>query len=174
MVTTTHSRVLVVDDETQITRVLRTTLSAQGYDVRVANDGEMALEIMKDWAPNLVITDLAMPNLDGVGLCKRIRQTSQVPVIVLSVRGQDRVKVEALDAGADDYITKPFSVNELLARVRARLRRAAPTETALTSITEGDFHIDLETRVVKVNGSESISLRRNSICWCTWPGIPGR
>jgi len=155
MAATTHSRVLVVDDETQITRVLRTILSAQRYDVRVANDGEMALEIMKDWTPNLVITDLAMPNLDGVGLCKRIRQTSQVPVIVLSVRGQDRAKVEALDAGADDYITKPFSVNELLARVRARLRRSAPTEAAPKSIADGDFLIDLETRSVKVKGNET-------------------
>src|SRR4030095_5786794 len=116
-------RILVVDDETQITRVLRTALSAQRYDVRVANDGEMALEIMKDWTPHLVITDLAMPNLDGVGLAKRIRQATGMPIIVLSVRGQDRTKVEALDAGADDYVTKPFSTNELLARVRAQLRR---------------------------------------------------
>ena len=109
--------ILVVDDEAQITRVLRTSLSAQRYDVRIANDGEMALEIMKDWTPQLVITDLAMPNLDGIALCKRIRQSSQIPIIVLSVRGQDRTKVEALDAGADDYVTKPFSMNELLARV---------------------------------------------------------
>src|ERR1700726_4617611 len=103
-------RILVVDDETQITRVLRTALSAQMYDVRVANDGEMALEIMKDWAPHLVITDLAMPNLDGVGLCRQIRKTSEVPIVVLSVRANDRVKVEALDAGANDYVTKPFSM----------------------------------------------------------------
>ena len=94
-----HRRILVVDDEPQITRVLRTTLSAQGYDIRVANDGEMALELMKNWTPHVVITDLAMPNLDGVGLCRQVRQMSQVPIIVLSVRGQDRSKVEALDAG---------------------------------------------------------------------------
>jgi len=149
-----HFRILVVDDETQITRVLRTTLSAQGYDVRVANDGEMALEIMKDWTPSLVITDLAMPNLDGVGLTKRIRQNSPLPVIVLSVRGQDRVKVEALDAGADDYVTKPFSVNELMARVRAQLRRTTPAETAVPVITSGAFYIDLEARLVKVAGHE--------------------
>ena len=105
-----------------------TLFSAQNYDVRVANDGEMALEIMKDWTPHLVLTDLAMPNLDGVGLCRRIRQTSEVPIIVLSVRGQDRVKVDALDAGANDYVTKPFSMNELLARVRAHLRHGAPQE----------------------------------------------
>ena len=147
-------RILVVDDETQITRVLRTTLSAQRYDVRVANDGEMALEIMKDWSPHLVITDLAMPNLDGVGLAKRIRQTTDIPIIVLSVRGQDRSKVEALDAGADDYVTKPFSTNELLARVRAQLRRVPPAEAAQTLITAGDFRIDLESRSVNVAGRE--------------------
>ena len=128
-----HRRILVVDDETQITRVLRTTLSAQSYDVRVANDGEMAIEIMKDWTPDLVITDLAMPNLDGVGLCRRIRQVSEVPIIVLSVREQDRVKVEALDAGADDYVTKPFSMNELLARVRAHLRRIVALRSGTAS-----------------------------------------
>ena len=147
-------RILVVDDETQITRVLRTALSAQRYDVRVANDGEMALEIMKDWTPHLVITDLAMPNLDGVGLAKRIRQATEIPIIVLSVRGQDRTKVEALDAGADDYVTKPFSTNELLARVRAQLRRVPPAEAAQTVITAGDFRIDLESRSVKVAGRE--------------------
>jgi two-component system KDP operon response regulator KdpE len=149
-----HRRILVVDDETQITRVLRTSLSTQNYDVRVANDGEMALEIMKDWIPHLVITDLAMPNLDGVGLCRRIRQSFEVPIIVLSVRGHDRVKVEALDAGADDYVTKPFSMNELLARVRAQLRHVAPQAAELQIIESGDFHIDLEARLVTVRGSE--------------------
>jgi two-component system KDP operon response regulator KdpE len=134
--------------------VLRTTLSAQAYDVRVANDGEMALEIMKDWTPHLVITDLAMSNLDGVGLCRRIRETSEVPIIVLSVRGQDRVKVEALDAGADDFVTKPFSMNELLARVRAHLRHVAPAEAAPHVIAAGDFRIDLDTRSVSVAGNE--------------------
>ncbi len=147
-------RILVVDDETQITRVLRTALSAQHYDGRVANDGEMALEIMKDWTPQLVVTDLAMPNLDGVGLCKRIRQASDIPIIVLSVRGQDRSKVEALDAGADDYVTKPFSTNELLARIRAHLRRVPAAEAPQSSITVGDFHIDLESRLIKVAGRE--------------------
>jgi two-component system KDP operon response regulator KdpE len=145
--------ILVVDDEAQITRVLRTSLSAQRYDVRIANDGEMALEIMKDWIPQLVITDLAMPNLDGIALCKRIRQSSQIPIIVLSVRGQDRAKVEALDAGADDYVTKPFSMNELLARVRAQLRRL-PSESVQQQIQAGDFEIDLDMRSVKVADRE--------------------
>jgi two-component system, OmpR family, KDP operon response regulator KdpE len=149
-----HRRILVVDDETQITRVLRTSLSSQNYDVRVANDGEMALEVIRDWTPHLVITDLAMPNLDGVGLCRRIRQSSEVPIIILSVRGQDRVKVEALDAGADDYVTKPFSMNELLARVRAQLRHVPPQEAELKLINAADFHIDLEARLVRVRGNE--------------------
>lgn len=151
---TEHWRILVVDDEPQITRVLRTTLSTQGYDLRVANDGEMALEVMKDWAPHLVITDLAMPNLDGVGLCRRIRQISQVPIIVLSVRNQDRAKVEALDAGADDYVTKPFSINELLARIRAHIRRVKPEIEDVKRIEAGDFRIDLESRTVNVAGRE--------------------
>jgi two-component system, OmpR family, KDP operon response regulator KdpE len=151
---TEHRRILVVDDEPQITRVLRTALSAQAYDVRAGNDGETALEIMKDWAPDLVITDLAMPNMDGVALCRRIRQTSEVPIIVLSVREQDRIKVQALDAGANDYVTKPFSMNELLARVRAHLRHVAPSPTAPQIIESGDFRIDLETRSVTVRGVE--------------------
>jgi two-component system KDP operon response regulator KdpE len=146
--------ILVVDDEPQITRVLRTSLSSQRYDVRVANDGDMALEIMKNWAPHLVITDLAMPNLDGITLCKRIRQSSQIPIIVLSVRGQDRAKVDALDAGADDYVTKPFSMNELLARIRAQLRRTPITEPVQHQIRTGDFEIDVDAHSVKVAGRE--------------------
>lgn len=150
-----HTRIMVVDDEPQITRVLRTSLSVQGYDIRVANDGEMALEIMKDWTPHLVITDLAMPNVNGIQLCRRVRAFSEVPIIVLSVRGEERQKIEALDAGADDYVTKPFSMNELLARVRANLRRAPKSEAPAQEVLDaGDFHIDLATRSVQVKGSE--------------------
>jgi two-component system, OmpR family, KDP operon response regulator KdpE len=152
--TNDHRRILIVDDEPQITRVLRTTLSAQGYDIRVANDGEMALELMKNWTPHVVVTDLAMPNLDGIDLTRRVRSLSQVPIIVLSVRGQDRSKVEALDAGADDYVTKPFSMNELLARIRAQLRRTPLAEEQPSTIVTGDFAIDLEARSVKVAGRE--------------------
>lgn len=119
-----HKHILVVDDESQISRVLRTSLSSHGYDIRVANDGETALEIMKDWTPDLVITDLAMPNMDGLELCRRLRAKTQIPIIVLSVRGEERTKVKALDAGADDYVTKPFDTLELMARVEALLRRA--------------------------------------------------
>jgi two-component system KDP operon response regulator KdpE len=147
-------RILVVDDEPQITRVLRTSLSSQGYDIRVANDGETALEIMKDWTPDLVVTDLSMPNMDGLELCRRLRVASQVPIIVLSVRGEERTKVQALDAGADDYITKPFGIDELLARVRAALRRV-PAENGQASLIEtGDFRIDLAAHKVAVRKRE--------------------
>ncbi len=147
-------RILVVDDEPQITRVLRTALSSQGYEIRVAGDGEIALETFHDWPSHLVITDLAMPNMDGVSLCRRLREKSQVPIIVLSVRGQERAKVEALDAGADDYITKPFGMNELLARVRAHLRRSAPLDGTPKVIEAGDFRIDLDAHSVTVKARE--------------------
>lgn len=150
-----RAHILVVDDEPQITRVLRTTLAARGYEIRVANDGEMALEIMKDWTPHLVITDLAMPNLDGIQLCRRVRTFSQVPIIVLSVRGKEQQKVAALDAGADDYVMKPFGMNELLARVRAILRRLPSAEAASREVFNiGDFHIDLSKREITVCGNE--------------------
>jgi two-component system KDP operon response regulator KdpE len=148
--------ILVVDDEPQITRVLRTSLSAQGYDIRVANSGEMALEIMKDWSPNLIITDLSMPSVDGIQLCRTVRATSQVPIVVLSVRDREQQKVEALDAGADDYVTKPFGMNELLARVRANLRRVPldgdQEEDPVIEI--GDFRIDTAAHKVTVRRRE--------------------
>src|SRR5436853_5353697 len=118
------SRVLVVDDEPQITRVLRTVLTSQGYQVQTAAEGESALSDFAEWRPELVITDLYMPHMDGIELCRRIRAISTVPIIVLSVKGEERMKVEALDSGADDYVTKPFGIDELLARVRAALRRS--------------------------------------------------
>ncbi len=145
-----HKHILVVDDESQITRVLRTSLSAHGYDIRVANDGETALEIMKDWSPDLVITDLAMPNMDGLELCRRLRAKTQIPILVLSVRGEERTKVQALDAGADDYVTKPFGIEELLARVRANLRRTRTQESETAPIEVGDFRIDPGARSVLV------------------------
>ena len=150
-----HRRILVVDDEPQITRVLRTSLSSQGYDIRVANDGETALEILKDWTPDLVITDLSMPNMDGLELCRRLRAKSQIPIIVLSVKGEERTKVQALDAGADDYVTKPFGMSELLARVRANLRRGPVSDSEPGGIVEhGHFRIDLDAHTVMVRGRE--------------------
>jgi two-component system KDP operon response regulator KdpE len=150
-----HRRILVVDDETQITRVLRTSLSSQGYDIRVANDGETALEIMKDWTPDLVITDLSMPNMDGLELCRRLRLSTKIPIIVLSVKGEEKTKVQALDAGADDYVTKPFGIEELLARVRASLRRVPAGKNEQASLIEiGDFRIDLAAHKVKVRARD--------------------
>jgi two-component system KDP operon response regulator KdpE len=150
-----HRKILVVDDEPQITRVLRTALSSQGYDLRVANDGETALEIVKDWTPDLIITDISMPNMDGLELSRRLRAKSQVPIIVLSVKGEERTKVRALDAGADDYVTKPFGISELLARVRANLRRVPPAEVPTGGIIEsGDFRIDLDAHVVTLRNRE--------------------
>lgn len=150
-------RILVVDDEPQLTRVLRTGLTSRGYDVRAAADGLSGFETFSDWHPDLVITDLAMPNVDGLELCRRLRAISQVPIIVLSAKGEERTKVEALDLGADDFVTKPFGIDELLARVRASLRRSSAqtkTEPAPTILDSGDFHIDLESRKVTVRSSE--------------------
>lgn len=148
-------RILVVDDEQQITLVLRSGLTKHGYDVRVAGEGESALELFHLWTPDLVLTDLSMPNMSGLELCRRLRAISSVPIIVLSVKGDESIKIEALDAGADDYVTKPFSVAELLARVRAALRRSPATTGEIDAIIEeGDFHVDLEARDVSVGGKD--------------------
>jgi two-component system, OmpR family, KDP operon response regulator KdpE len=149
-----HQRILIVDDEPQITRVLRTSLDAHAYDVRVANDGDTALEIAHDWPPDLMITDLSMPVMDGLELCRRFRQKSNAPIIVLSVKGEERIKVQALDVGADDYVTKPFGINELLARVRANLRRAPQEENSEDAIEEGDFRINPDAHVAYVRNHE--------------------
>src|SRR6185503_8192940 len=110
----TAKRILVIDDEFQITRVLKRSLGAHRYDVRTASDAESGLDLFRDFRPDLVITDLSMPEMNGIELCREIRKSSSVPIIVLSVRGEEKTKVEALDAGADDYITKPFGMDELL------------------------------------------------------------
>ncbi len=149
-----HRRILIVDDEPQITRVLRTSLDAHGYDLRVANDGDTALQIARDWPPDLMITDLSMPVMDGLELCRRFRVKSNAPIIVLSVKGEERTKVQALDAGADDYVTKPFGINELLARVRANLRRMPQEENKGGTIEEGDFRIDIDAHLILVRGQE--------------------
>jgi two-component system KDP operon response regulator KdpE len=149
------AKVLIVDDEPQITRVLRTALSTQGYSLRVASNGVEGMEAVHDWRPDLVITDLAMPQMDGVELCRSIRAVSEVPILVLSVRNQDRTKIEALDAGADDYVTKPFSIQELQARVRAQLRRRfASQPEAQQVIALGDFVIDIPQHRVLVRGQD--------------------
>lgn len=148
-----NHRILIVDDEPQITRVLRRSLTSHGYDVRSAADGESALETFGDWRADLVVTDLSMPNVNGIELCRRLRKVSSVPIVVLSVKGEEKAKVEALDAGADDYVTKPFGMDELLARIRAALRRAGEpraNESNPTMLEAGHFHVDLEARSVTV------------------------
>ena len=148
-------KILIVDDEPQITRVLRTALSTQGYEIRISTDGVEGLVALHTWKPDLVITDLAMPQMDGVELCREIRAVSQIPIIVLSVRSQDRQKIEALDAGADDYVTKPFSIQELQARVRAHLRRqTAATPETVQVLALGDFTIDVPQHRVTVRGQD--------------------
>src|SRR4029079_16172268 len=156
METVDTSRVLVVDDEPQITRELKTVLSSQGYQVRTAAEGESALSNFKEWSPELVITDLYMPHMDGIELCRRIREVSAVPIIVLSVKGEEKSKVEALDSGADDYVTKPFGIDELMARVRAALRRSGTAGGCqdVASFDAGDFRIDMDARRVHTHGRE--------------------
>jgi two-component system, OmpR family, KDP operon response regulator KdpE len=149
-----RKRILVVDDEHEITLVLRSGLTKHGYDVRVANEGEAALELFQAWTPDLVVTDLSMPNMNGLKLCQRLREMSNIPLIILSVKGDEATKVEALDAGADDYVTKPFGMSELLARVRATLRRSPEAAEEGAVIEDGDFRIDLDRREVHVAGKE--------------------
>jgi two-component system, OmpR family, KDP operon response regulator KdpE len=150
------AKILIVDDEPQIIRVLKTALSTQGYSVRTSLNGLDGLIAFREWNPDVVITDLSMHEMSGIELCHQIRSTSTTPIIVLSVRDQEAVKVAALDAGADDYVTKPFSIQELQARVRAQLRRrtAAAPETQQI-ITLGDFVIDVPQHKVVVRGQET-------------------
>lgn len=151
-------RILVVDDEPQIVRVLRAALQTNGYEIFTATNGVEAFNVFLEVNPALVITDLAMPEMDGVALTREIRQRSSTPIIVVSVRNQEQEKIRALDEGADDYITKPFGIQELLARVRVQLRRSmereAEADYARPVIVTGDFEINTERHVVKVRGEE--------------------
>jgi two-component system, OmpR family, KDP operon response regulator KdpE len=145
-------RILVVDDEPQIRRALKTALTGHGYEVEVAENGAEALTLLPSWQPDALVLDLVMPDIDGTEVLRQTRTWSDLPVIVLSARGQERDKVQALDLGADDYLTKPFGMDELLARVRAILRRRGePLETKLAF---GDIELDLAKHVVTKNGSE--------------------
>ena len=145
---TTGVRVLVVDDEPQLQRALTTNLEARGYEVDNATTGEKALELAARHHPDVVILDLGLPGIDGIEVVRGLRGWSQVPILVLSARGGEGSKVSALDAGADDYVTKPFGMDELLARLRAALRRTTPAEEEAEVVTP-DFTIDLANRQVK-------------------------
>jgi two-component system, OmpR family, KDP operon response regulator KdpE len=146
------TRVLLVDDEPQIVRALRVVLAARGYDVRSAGNGETALEMLAAAETDVVVLDLGLPGIDGVEVLKRLRTFSDVPVIVLSVREGQTDKVAALDAGADDFLTKPFGMEELLARIRAALRRGAREVQAAVASFDG-LEVDLVKRLVKRNGN---------------------
>jgi two-component system KDP operon response regulator KdpE len=141
--------ILVVDDEPQIRRVLRSTLSTHGYVITEAKTGEDALESMRKERPDLILLDMNMPGMGGIEACRQIRRTSDAPIIMLTVRNAERDKVAALDAGADDYVVKPFGIEELLARIRAALRRYSPGDT-LPSFVSKDLTIDFETRQMTV------------------------
>ncbi|MEN9840967.1 MAG: hypothetical protein RL376_767 [Verrucomicrobiota bacterium] len=153
MTPTTLGTLLVIDDERQIRRLLRVTLEAAGYRVREAETGQLGLQEIAAAAPDGVILDLGLPDLDGVDVLRRLREWSRLPVLVLSVREAEETKIAALDAGADDYLTKPFGGGELLARVRALLRRAtADAEPAILRF--GDIELDRASRLVRRAGDE--------------------
>jgi two-component system KDP operon response regulator KdpE len=148
----TGARILAIDDEPQIRRALRRTLESQAYDVRTVATGEDGIDALA-WHPDVVLLDLMLPDVDGLEIARRIRAHSTVPIIVLSARGEDEQKVRALDAGCDDYITKPFSTDEMLARIRVALRHAAGHGTAPV-IEIDDLRIDLDRREVAQAGRE--------------------
>jgi len=147
----TSAKVLVVDDESQIRRVLRTTLTSQGYTVAEAKSGDEALELIRQERPDLILLDVNMPGRSGLETCREVRSNSDIPIIMLTVRNTERDKVQALDVGADDYVVKPFGSEELMARIRAALRRTAPAE-ALPPFASGDLKIDFAKRSVMVKG----------------------
>jgi two-component system KDP operon response regulator KdpE len=146
-------RVLVIDDEQAIRRFLQTALTAHGYIVFEATDGQEAIQAVINYRPDIIILDLGLPDIDGIGVTARLREWSQIPIIILSVRGQENDKIAALDAGADDYLTKPFGVGELMARLRVALRRVARPETEAI-FTTGELTVDLARRLVKVSAQE--------------------
>jgi two-component system KDP operon response regulator KdpE len=148
-----NANILVVDDEPQIRRVLRSTLSSQGYVITDAKSGEEAVESVRKNKPDLVLLDLNMPGMGGIAACREIRQSSEAPIIMLTVRNAERDKVAALDAGADDYVVKPFGIEELLARIRAALRRYAPGD-ALPPFVSKELTLNFESRQLTVRGEE--------------------
>src|SRR4029079_17370480 len=151
-------KILVVDDEPQIRRVMRVILAGENYEIVEARSGEAALLRFREYLPDLVLLDLNMPGMSGLETCRAIRETSEVPIVVLTGRHEEEEKVEVLDAGADDYVTKPFGKQELLARIRAALRRSATSpSTGPKTFVSGDLEIDFETRRI-VSGNKTVRL----------------
>jgi two-component system, OmpR family, KDP operon response regulator KdpE len=149
----TSAKILIVDDAHQVRRVLRTALSAEGYTIFEAANGEEALESIRSSTPDAILLDVNMPGIGGLEACREIRRTLDVPILMLTVRNAERDKVLALDAGADDYVVKPFGMQELLARIRAALRRRMP-QGKEAAFTAKDFAVDFEARLVTVRGRE--------------------
>lgn len=152
------ARILIVEDEQAIRRFLRASLNSEGYDLIEAEDGKAGLKFATNQPPDLIILDLGLPDMDGLEIIRQVRQWSTVPIVVLSARGQEKDKVAALDAGADDYLTKPFGVGELLARMRVALRRASHIVDGIqaqgASFETGDLKVDLASRQVFIAGKE--------------------
>jgi two-component system, OmpR family, KDP operon response regulator KdpE len=146
------TRVLVVDDEPKIRMFIRANLEARGYEVHLAQDGIEAVETAARIDPDVVVLDVNMPRMNGIEACRRIREWADMPIIILSVRDEEADKVRALDEGADDYVTKPFGIEELLARIRVALRRSAGARSVLPVFIEGDLEVDFSKRVVKQRG----------------------
>jgi two-component system, OmpR family, KDP operon response regulator KdpE len=147
-----HVRVLVIDDEQAVRRFLRTSLSAHGYEIVETTSGEDGILAAINSQPDIIILDLGLPDMDGIMVTQRIREWSQTPIVILSVQDQDSAKIAALDAGADDYLTKPFSVGELMARMRVALRHQQPSAEPI--FNTGNLRVDLAARLVELDGKE--------------------
>ena len=149
------ARILVVDDEIEIVRALERSLAAHGFEVFTAGSGEEALDAISHHRPDLMLLDLGLPGMSGLEVCKQVRAQSNLPIIVLSVKDTEHDKVQALDLGADDYVSKPFGMNEVLARVRVALRHSAQVESGTeATFTVGPLRVDFAQRLVQVNGQE--------------------
>ena len=150
----TGPRILIIEDEPQLRYALRRYLDESGYSVREAEDGTSGLRGFSSFKPDVVLLDLMLPDMSGVEVCRTMRQTSETPIVVLSALGEEKTKVEALDEGADDYLTKPFGMDELLARIRVALRHGSSLRSSHPVIEAGDLRIDLEHRNVTIQGHE--------------------
>jgi len=150
--TAKKTKILVADDEPKIRMFIRANLEARGYETYLAQDGVEAIEMAERLLPDVIVLDVNMPRMDGIEACRRIREWADMPIIMLSVRGGEQDKVRTLDQGADDYVTKPFGIEELLARIRVALRRSAPATSAAPIFTAADLEVDLAKRVVRRRG----------------------